>query len=71
MSNEIDRDKVKEILKIRMKANIEEARDIFETSNHFNMSNEQFFIDWQDDLNKISVAFETIENDAFETIENN
>lgn len=70
MSNEIDRDKVIEILKIRMKANLEEAKDIFVTSNHFNMENEQFFINWQNDLNKISVAFETLNSITFEFIEN-
>lgn len=43
-------------LRQRCEVHIEEAEDIYRTAKELGLTDEQWFLDWQDDLNQISVA---------------
>ena len=42
------------LLKIKMEQNATDAEEIYKESIELSIMNEQFFMDWQDRLNKVS-----------------
>jgi hypothetical protein len=48
---------MEEVLKIRMKKLLNELEDIIKDVQNYNLQNEQFALDFVDEINKLSVTF--------------
>lgn len=48
---------MEEVLKIRMKKLLNELEDIIQDVQIYDLQNEQFALDFVDEINKLSVAF--------------